>query len=253
MNGGIKHKQIERFSVLWTKPDSPHAYDEEFEGDGSLPSGWVESFTPSGSIDPYTVFNTGVPKRSINDWRTSCYAIQAPNHSAQYELSRAITVPTDFFIWYRASYSLRYGDSTGNDGTIGLILGASSGDLIDYNNYVMLLLREADAGDPTQIQVQKAVGGSFSSLRETVDRSSTGTGQMYEYAGIQKIGNDYHFWAFSDNGQMFHLVSTTAAITPDRVCLFFKNANTAGPGNTIITVDFVRFKESAVFLPGFGN
>lgn len=256
MGNRIQHKQISRLASLWAKPDVPHEYDAEFESTSNvLPANWVESFTPSGTIDPYTSFNTGVPKREIGTWRSSCYAIQAPNDGAYhtYFMSRPATIPTNCFLWARGSFSYRYNQGTNNDGVLGLFFSATVTGQPDGANNVKMCLNESDTSDPVQLETQKYTGGSGGTLTETSDRGSTGIGQYYEYVGIQKIGTTYYFWAFSEHGQMYYIGTTTFAPTVDRIGFFVVNALDQSPGNTIATVDFVRFKESAVFLPGYGN
>lgn len=256
MGKPVRHDQISRIATLWTKPDSPHAYDEEFESTtNTLPSGWVESFTPSGTIDPYTIFNSGVPKREVGTWRSSCYSIQVPNDGVYlgYLLSRPATIPTNCFLWGRAAFSYKYNQSTNNDGNVGLYFAATDTGQPDADNHIRMCFNESDTGDPLQLEAYKVVAGTGTTVVETSDRDSTGIGQYYEFVGIQKLGTTYHFWAFSEHGQMFYLGSTTFTPAVDRIGFFFGNANTSAPGNSIVTVDFLRFVESAVFLPGYGN
>lgn len=251
----IPHRRISRLATLWTKPDSPHAYDAEFESLlNVLPASWVESFTPSGTIDPYTIFNTGVPKREVGTWRSSCYAIQVPNDNTPYFVSRPVTVPTNCFLWGRATFSYRYNQQVGNDSNIGMFFSTTDAGQPDNDNDILKLwFNEADLNSPLQLQVDKTVSGSVTTVMTASDRLSTGIGQYYEYVGIQKLGTTYHFWAFSEHGQMFYLGTTSFAPTVDRIGFVMINANTAAPGNSIVAIDFIRFVESATFLPGYGN
>lgn len=249
----IQHRQIATLGALWAKPETPHEYDEEFEGDGSLPTGWSESLTPSGTIDPYASFTTGGHRRDINGWRKSCYAIQPDTDtSGGMWLSRGITVPTNLFVWARGAFSYRYNVGNSNDASIGLILSATSGGYPDTSNRISFYMQESDGND-VQFQVVTTTGGSNVSYRTSAERGILGAGQRYEFFGIQKIGTTFHYWAFTGNGQMFHFGSTTSSITFDRAGFYFLNTVTTAPGNSIMTADFIRFKENAVFLPGYGN
>lgn len=247
----IQHRQIATLGSLWAKPDSPHEYDEEFDGDGSLPSGWSESVAVAGTIDPYASFTTGGHRRDINGWRKSCYAIQ-PDTGGGMWVSKGITVPTNLFIWARGSFSYRYNASNNNDATIGLILSATSGGYTDTNNRLSFYFQESDAND-VQFQVVRTTSGSSTSIQTSSDRTNLGAGQRYEFFGIQKLGTTFHFWAFTGNGQLFHFATTTSSIAFDRAGFYFLNTVTTAPGNSIMTADFIRFKESAVFIPGYGS
>lgn len=252
MGRPIQHRQLVPMSVLWTKPETPHPWDIEFEDGDTLPSGWTESFTPSGTIDPYTTFASGVPKREIDTWRKSCYAIQTPHDNSAYILSRGVTVPTNLFMWFRAAFSYRHNVSNANDASFAFNISMTDSGTVDLNNRITHYMNEADSST-IQMQCIRYVGGSGTTIRTTANRTVTGAGQRYEFGAIQKIGTTYHYWAFTGNGGVFWIGSTTASIAVDRVSVFFNNANSSAPGNSIKTVDFIRFKESVVFLPGYGN
>lgn len=167
-------------------------------------------------------------------------------------ISRAATIPTNLFMWFRCSFSYRYSISNADDASIAFNISETDTSSIDLNNRVSHYMNEADNGT-IQMQCIKEVGGLQSTIVTTADRTTTGAGQRYEFGAIQKIGTTYHFWAFTGNGQLFWMGSTTASISPDRVGVFFKNTLSSAPGNAIISIDFIRFKESVVFLPGYGN
>lgn len=149
------------------------------------------------------------------------------------------------------SFSYRYG-GTSNDATIGMCIYADAGGgTLDGDNKLVLFLQESDLS--VQMQIDRTQGGSNSVLRTTSNQGTTGQGQLYEYAGIQKLGSDYHLWAFTGNGQMCHMTSTTLSFTPALIAFRFGNKTTASPGASIMTLDFFRFRASAVFLPGYGD
>lgn len=252
MGRAIQHRQIAPMGILWTKPETPHAWDIEFEDGNTLPSGWTENFTPSGTIDPYTTFSTGVPRREIDTWRKSCYAIQPPYDNAAKILSRAVTVPTNLFMWFRAAFSYRYNVSNPNDASFAFNISATDSGTVDLSNRITHYMNEADS-NTISMQPLKTIGGSGTTVQTTANRTTLGAGQRYEFGAIQKIGTTYHFWAFTGNGQAFWIGSTTASIAVDRVSVFFNNNIGSAPGNSIMTVDFIRFKESIVFLPGYGS
>lgn len=250
MGRPIQHKQITTFAELWAYPKTPHEYDEEFDGYG-LPSPWVESFTPSSSdIDPYAGFTSGDPRRSVNSFRKGCYAIQPASGDGTHYVSRLVTLPTNCFIWARGVYGYRYGGAN-NDAQFSLRLHANDGGSLDVDNLVAFYFQESDTS--LQLQLTRRQSASSLVLFTAANQGVTGQGQLYEYLGIQKIGSTYHFWAFTSNGQMFFCYTTTLSFTPGWVSLGFSNAFDDPPGNSIMLVDFVRFKESSTFLPGYGD
>jgi len=244
--------QFEMRAGLWVPPSTAHEYDIEFESD-ELPAAWAESFTASASaIDPYAGFSSGAPRRDVNTWRKSCYSIQAPGDNTGYSVSRAVTVPTNFLVWIRGSFGYRVDQNLNNDGGIGLELGETSGGQIDLNNRATIFLFESDTSTTAGLQAQYTDGGSTTILKQ-VAQGTGGSGHLYEYVAIHKVGSAYHFWAFTTTGQAIWLGSGSPTISPDRVGLTFTNNSTSSPGTTVCTVDFVRFVESATVLPGYGE
>lgn len=251
MSKPIQHAQIDTIAELWAKPRTPHAWDEEFDGDGSLPAGWSENFTPSSSeVDATAGFSSGGIRRSINGWRKSCYAIQHDSVSTLAYLYKAVTLPTDIFFWSRGTFSYRHG-GTNNDARTTLRIWADSGGSPSGTDYASFHFQESDTS--VSIQIYIIEGGSNTYNRTLTNQGTTGQGQYYEYLGIQKIGSTYHFWAFTGNGHMFYAGNKTLSFTPGHVGFDFDNTSTAGSGNSISTVDFLRFKESTTFLPGYGD
>ena len=252
MGRPVQHRQLVPLGALWAKPDTPHEWDVEFEDGDVLPSGWTESFTSSGSIDPYATFSTGDARRSIDTWRKSCYAIQPPHNNTAHILSRGVTVPTNLFMWFRASFSYRYNVSNSNDASFAFNISATDTGTVDLSNRITHYMNEADSST-IQMQPLKVVGGSSTTVQTTANMGVTGTGQKHEFGAIQKIGTTYHFWAFTGSGNLFWIGSTTASLSVDRISVFFNNNIGSAPGNSIMAVDFIRFKESIVFLPGYGG
>lgn len=249
MGRPIQHSQIDTLAELWTHPRVPHAYDDEFE-DAALAGAWSESTTPAGSIDPYSSPAAAVVRREVHGWRKSCYAVQPASGTTQF-LDKPITFPANCFVWSRMTFGYRYG-GTSNDATMGMELCADAGGgTRDADNKLSLFLQESDS--TLQFQIDRTQGGSNSVLLTTSNQGATGQGQLYEYAGIQKIGSTYHLWVFTGNGQMFHMLTTTLSFTPGIITFRFGNTSTLAPGASIMTLDFVRFKASAVFLPGYGD
>lgn len=249
MGRPVQHSQIDTLAELWAYPKTPHPYDDEFDRD-TLDAAWSETTTPTGSIDPYSSPATSTVRREVNGWRKSSYAVQPASGTTQF-LYKPITFPTDCFAWTRMTFGYRYG-GTSNDATMTMEFYADAGGgTLDSNNKLAMFLQESDSS--LQIQIDRTQGGSNSVLRTTANQGATGQAQLFEYAGIQKLGSSYHLWAFTGNGQMFHMLETTLSFTPALVAFRFGNTSSAAPGASIMTLDFFRFKESAVFLPGYGD
>jgi hypothetical protein len=242
-----KNTQIE--SALWYPPEFAHAMDEEFDS-GELPAGWSWLNTPVVTpIDPYADIPTGGPRVSYSTQRRS-YLMMQPSNAEQAFLSKAYVPPTDVFMWSRMTFNYRNASPVENENNASFAFYSSS----DYaNNRVELYLQETDAG---QMSVNPVVvdNSSVAINLETLNLVAGGVvgAQPFEYIGIQKIGSVYHFWAAPAGGHWVWIAkhTWTEVNTIDRVMIQCASPTViADPGNAIAGVDFIRFVESATFLP----
>jgi hypothetical protein len=227
---------------IWDKPVTPHAYDEEFEST-SLPAAWSWSAAATqGTIDPYLALAAGDVRYELHtDRRRSWMIVQAPGDGTQRILQRAITVPTDCFMWFRGNFCSRLaGSPANNDFTIGLTLGD-----VGFANVISIVLNESDAG-----AIQAEFSKTGATIITTTDKfTAQAEPQEFEAMGIQKIGTTWHAWAFSSNGCGVYLGNTTFTSTVVSASFRFTNSTTTTPGAMLMGVDFFRFVESATWLP----
>jgi hypothetical protein len=107
-----------------------------------------------------------------------------------------------------------------------------------------------NGANTNHVRFARVSGGVSTQISLTSNIFSTTTGiQPLEALGITRRGNNYDGWAFSASGHAVWLGTTTLAITPGLLSVDFATTVNASPGNNICGVDFVRFKESALYLP----
>jgi hypothetical protein len=231
-------------------PESPHAYDDEFNST-VLNAAWQFTSTFGGVPDPYASFAAGNTRMALHtDRRRSWLTVQPPGDGVGKLLHKAIVCPANFFVWSRVSFGLRVGSAVNNDAGISLNLCATSAGAPDINNEVAITVNELDASKTT-VQFQKTEGGVFSTLQEGQNVFSTvHHAQPFDSMGIQKIGTTYHGWVFTSSGMAMHMGSTVFAPAITRLAFHFRNVATTSPGNMLIAIDYVRCKESAIYLPG---
>lgn len=228
------------------KPASAHAYDDEFEST-NLSGNWTQGGTPvATAIDIYAAFSTANEWRSShNALRPSWYLMQPSSAASVNALHKPVTVPTDWFVWARLSFSHRNtGTITNNDHSIMIGLSATSGGAPDSNNYVGLWVMETDTNQKS-IQWDKAVSGVLTQTSLNVTNAAMFSGQ---YVGIHKISNNYYFWMADESGTWFYLGTHSAAITPDRVFVSLANAASTTPGCMVMGIDFIRFSTTITWL-----
>lgn len=229
-------------SELWTPPNVAHTYDDEFNS-ATLDGAWTETFTASGAIDRYASFASGDSRREVHtDYRESWYTSQHPNDDTVRYMHKAVTVPTNMFVWTRMGMSWAATGSTGvNDSQIMLALGATDTGAPDGNNYLAIYLFN-DTTTSVKVRALKIDGGASTTVYTSPDFRETG--QIFEYFGIQKLGTVYHFWAATSNGIWMYLGTATLTTAVDRAWFRFYCSTAANPGNPIQQADFIRFVET---------
>lgn len=241
---------------LWYPPASPNALNDEFEE--STLSGWtgVQNTTDGvagsfsyGTVDPYdTSFNSGnVVRVNVNDAiRPSWALVQVPGSNKQFEIYKAISVPTNLLIWARIKFNSR-ATVVDNDSGCALAFVDSVGGVPTLNGKIRLFLNESDPGT---IQAQSETissGGAITGIVATTDVDTQG--QALEYAAIHKIGNTYHTWVGTSSGNWIWMNSYSGLdYTPDMVSIYGYNSSVSAPGAVVVGYDFVRFLETDKFL-----
>jgi hypothetical protein len=234
---------------IFATPSSPHADDEEFDGDLSA---WSFTGTLNGTPDPYSSPGAGETRSNVNV-RPSWAWFQPQASGTSYYLFKSLAaVGSNMFLWTRGAFSHRYSASgvseLNNDNSFGLVLcvaGAPNPSI--STNSVAILINETDAG---------SFGVQFHKIDATVTTVVTTTssplaGQVIEAVGLQKINTNYIAWAFTGGGNALYLGTLVHATTFDTVALQVQNNSAAGPAESCMGFDFVRRKDSALFLPSF--
>jgi len=236
---------------LYTYPTNPHPQDDEFEST-TLGSVWAEDFTASGSIDYDADFAAGNCRRQIHtDYEKSWYSIQPPYDSASKHLHRYYSMPTNVFIWARVKFERRHDTSVGDDDQIiGMALTDTSAGAPRWNSFIKVWLNEQDAG-----QSNVEVNFQYNSLDKGTYEGITANQQEqgFDYIGVHKVGTVYYVWVFNNVGQglcLWNYDMPAPNFSIDRIVFMFKSSSTLFPGNYIAGIDFIRFVESATFLPG---
>ena len=258
LGGGSSAGGVE--SNLWSPPTVAHADDVEFDS-AVQPTGWAWATSsgiaaPAGVIDPYDAFTGAagtVPRVDFHDQRKSWLMMQCPGNNDNHFFFKPKTFPTNFFAWARLSFNSRNNLSpVNNDYGVGLAFCADDGAGVpDFSqDSVNIFLNETDGGI-ARARILVFEGGATALNAGTPDIWTTGMlGQHFEYVAIQKIGAGIHFWVSGSNGSWVYVgfITYTGAVFA-HVALVLVNASTSDPGTCISGADFIRFKDSATFLP----
>jgi len=238
---------------LYTPPATPHANDEEFDG-GSLPSPWVRSYTASASaVDPYAYFNSGNPREGYDG---SWLAVQpVADGATNYYVSRPYTFPTNLMAWTRIQANHRDSQILANDGRIGIFIAESmTAGAPDSTRFLQFWPYETDTNS-THYRAYY-YNGAYITVGNGNEPDRYRIGTNYTYCGIHKLDDVYHFWLWDDQGNGLWVGKADwsvigATFTPAHIGFVFMNSETANPdpGNMIMSVDFMRFVESATFFP----
>jgi hypothetical protein len=235
-------------SNIWDKPVSASQWDDEFEST-ALDAAWSWTGNPGsqGNIDPYATFVGNLRYELHTDRRRSWLMMQPSTTSSG--LTKAVPLPTNCFVWMRASFNARANTSpANNDSVIAIDLSANPWLSTDR---LSCALNEQDAGI-IQAEFLKTSGGVLTSIGTTEDLYGTALdAQSLAAVGIQRLGasNTYHGWAFTTGGSAVWLGSTTFTGSVATTTIGVLNAAATAPGNMIVGADFIRFVSSSVFLP----
>ena|SRR3990167_9597477 len=235
--------------ALWGRPVTPHANDIEFDEDDVLPSPWVVRGTlDATAIDPYAAFSTTVHRRAINTRRPSHLSIQAgADATTHHGIFREYTFPTNVFVWARMTTQTHQSTTiSNNDETCGLVFAMMAGGVPSTSDAIHMDVNETD-GNTQQANFFVAEGGAtVVNLTLTTKPSAV---HNVSYAALHKIGTTIHGWVAGEAGDWVWMGSRVFTGSLDCVVLRAVNASTASPGNKIVHYDFIRFVESATFLP----
>lgn len=235
---------------FWSRPLTASAYDDEFDSIILDPS-WTQGGTWSaveGGLDPYAGFSLpdGAEWALHTNYRQSWLAVQPPSDETS-TLDKAINFAGDFFVYARFSTTLRSAAISDNEASCYLAL---SSDPWDANNQVYVKIGPSGATN-NSARFARVVGGVFTQIGITSNMFSVSTGlQAIEAVGITRRGTTFDGWAFGASGGSIWLGSTiVAAVAATRAQLGFQTTVTTNPGNKIVAVDFIRFREGSTWLP----
>jgi hypothetical protein len=237
-----KNTQIE--GVLWYPPETAHQWDDEFDGGVISPDWTIATAISATPIDPYAHVAAGGPRAELrNSWlRAQCYPANF------LILTKSILpLPTNMFVWARFKYNTPHSVSPGIfDFISGIRLG------VDFDNRINFWLVNTPSAGVVQAYLEVREGAVQVALFTTKDLfGSVMQPPEYEYLGVQKLGSVYHFWVAAAGGSWQWLgTHTYAGAAIEDVAVDMRSDVTAGgPGSPIQSCDFIRFVESATFLP----
>lgn len=236
---------------IFDRPLSAHALDDEFESTVLDPSWTMGGIAlTANAINPYA--GNPIAYALHTNYRPSWLMTQASIFGGtRFSKDISSISANDFFAWFRGSFNTRFGGVLNNDAIVSLDLTA---DPWDVDNRVSIQLNETDAGI-IQAEFFITVGAVTTSIGTTQNQISAGFSwaQPIEAAGIQKIEvagvPTYHGWVFGRNGSAIWLGSATYAAAISVASLGVVNSSGAAPGAPLVGFDFIRFKESSVWLP----
>lgn len=235
---------------IWDRPLVAHAFDDEFDTT-TLDPAWVQNQGTwvQGGIDPYAAITApGNTRYEIHtDRRPSWLMAQVPSATGV-RLTKVTVLPTNCLVWSRMSFSCRLNVApVNNDNNIALVLSTNP---FDNNNNLKLSLNEQDAGT-IQLQWEETEGGVNTLISNSINKWNGALAdlQTIEAIAIHKVGTTYHAWAFGSNGTAIYQGSTTFAPAIGTTSIELATTSTVAPGNMLFGIDFVRFKDSATYLP----
>lgn len=230
---------------IWDRPLTPHALDDEFDSTTLNPAwttggaGWT-----NGGIDPFLSSAAGNALYELHTQRRPSWLMVQPQTSPAFITKNISSISGgDFFTWCRVSNELRV--SAVADQESAIIFSLINNSL----NNVNIIIGPNGANNITAT-FYRFVAGVVLQIGQTRNMFNGTSGmQPIEGCGIQKIGTNYHGWAFTGAGAAIWLGTTNVAFAVPSLSPQFYSSQTANPGNRISGIDFVRFKEGAVFLP----
>jgi hypothetical protein len=226
---------------MWDYPATPDARDDEFDTAGL--AGWTSLGTLSGTpIDPYVAFSTANTWRGdANTTRPSWLMVQATTGGGVYGVAKAVTLNTNDLVWCRISSDNRT-TYVANNARIGLLL---TNTISDPATHYAGIVWNIDAGG-TNPCVASLSEGVF--IASPTMNGSIGS-QPIQGLAIHKVGTRYYFWAFTEGGTRIPVGTVINANALTHVWLYCINTSSATFGNAIVGYDFIRFVNSATYLP----
>jgi hypothetical protein len=241
-------------SERWVRPSTAHASDEELETTS------LASFTlydSSGNavvgqpldntIDPYSNDTTN-HHANAHLYRPGWLTFKCRNNNTRFYYLKPFTPATDVCSYTRIGMKSRPSPNN-NENDIALILMGQTSGHPDPNNRIELIWQQTTAGRRIVARITNA------GVDNTIfTGTSFGTEwELYSYLIIGKISNSYHFWLAGDSGGWSYLnpsgaVAKTAPTTISYVGWMFQT-NSSNPGNGLNQIDFLRFVDSATYIP----
>lgn len=228
---------------LEAKPNVPSQWDDEFES-LSLDPKWTRVGTAvtaiaATSLDPFnTAFGGGTQSiESIHSARRSWLMGQSSttigfDNGYEQDLSG---LPTDCFLWWRASANGRRASMADNDSeTFVMLYNTATG--FAQNRAVIIFDSFTSI---RQGLFNRAINGG-ATVNLGLLRNYLGEGYPLEYMGIQQLGLTYHGWMAPESGNWVWMGSATFTVPLDRMIIGFNNASVAAPGRSIGGFDFFR-------------
>lgn len=235
-------------SERWVHPASAHADDEEYETSTDPftlydSSGVAVASEPTDTtIDPYSN-DTTHHHSNVNSFRPGWLTFKCRNNNSRFYYVKSHTSPTNQCTYTRVGMKSRPSPAN-NEDDIGLMLMAATSGHPDPNNRIELIWQQTTAGRKCVARITSA------GVDNTVFNGATfGTEwELYSYLIIGKVGTTFHFWLAGDSGGWSYLGNGTFSGTIAYVGYLFQT-NSSTPGNGLNQTDFLRFVDSATFIP----
>lgn len=235
-------------SERWVHPASAHADDEEYETstdpftlyDGS--GNAVASEPTDTTIDPYSN-DTTHHHSNVNGFRPGWLTFKCRNNNSRFYHMKSHTSPTNQCSYTRVGMKSRPSPNNNEDDIALMLMAATSGHP-DPNNRIELIWQQTTSGRRAVCRITS--GGVDNTV---FTGSAFGTEwELYSYVIIGKIGTTFHFWLAGDSGGWSYLGNGTFSGTIAYVGYMFQT-NGSTPGNGLNQTDFLRFVDSATFIP----
>lgn len=236
-------------SERWALPTTAHASDEEFNTSSlsnftlyDSSGNAVASEPTDTTIDPYSN-DTTHHHADANVYKPSWLTFKCRNNNARFYYVKSFSPATNVCCYSRCNMKARPSPANQED-DIALMYMAQTSSHPDPNNRVELIMQQTTSGRRFIFRITSA------GVDNTVfTGSSFGTEwELYSYLTLHKLGTTIHAWLSGDSGGRAYLGSGTFSGTI-LYCGYMFQTNSSTPGNGINQSDFLRFVDSATFLP----
>ena len=252
---------------LSDKPATPHAYDEEFEGDISgwtaIKAGWPTNLNSdgtsatieSGAPDVYSSYTGGgaVRYEVNNAHKPSWIKIQPKKDSIALGKSVDFSSIDNCLVYARLNFQK---DLTTYADDLGIGISLRNPDLPTSGKWLGIYLQDYTDNDRAAAFWQTSTYPSVGSGYETADIGTAGQALEYVAIHMTDLGEStatYHYWVGTNsNWILLGTYSISPPLVPKRVEIVVNNKGntsyTSGAKQFVGSCDFIRFIETDKFV-----